>query len=118
LHYINAGHFPPYLINGGEIRELKTGSTVIGAFDKLPFIEEEVIQLKSDALLFCFTDGLADLQDDTGVYYEESKVMEFVLANKELSPKAFNEKLITEIENFKGEQQYVDDIAILTTKVL
>jgi len=117
LTYINAGHFPPYLINGGEIRELKKGSTVIGAFDKLPFIEEEVISLKSDAFLFCFTDGLADLQNDEGTYFEESLVKEFVIANKELSPEEFNNKLVEEIENFKGEQQYVDDIAILTTKV-
>lgn len=117
LRYINAGHFPPYLINGGEIEELKKGSTVIGAFDKLPFIEEAKIKLQSDALLFCFTDGLADIQDDNGTYFEESKVQEYVLSNKALSPQEFNEKLINEIDAFKGEQEYVDDIAILTTKV-
>lgn len=117
LRYINAGHFPPYLVNGSEIRELKTGSTVIGAFDKLPFIEEERIELKSDALLFCFTDGLADIQNNEGVYFEETKIKEFVLANKELPPDEFNNKLLLDIEAFKGEQEYVDDIAILTTKV-
>lgn len=117
LTYINAGHFPPYLINGGDIMELKKGSTVIGAFDKLPFIEEAKIKLQSDALLFCFTDGLADIQNDSGTYFEESKVREYVLSNKALSPQEFNDKLIREIDAFKGEQEYVDDIAILTTKV-
>lgn len=117
LRYINAGHFPPYLVNGSEIKELKKGSTVIGAFDKLPFIEEEKIKLQSDALLFCFTDGLADIQNEEGVYFEENKVKEFVLVNKELLPDEFNTKLLQEIETFKGEQEYVDDIAILTTKV-
>ena len=117
LRYINAGHFPPYLINGGELQQLKKGSTVIGAFEKLPFIEEEVMPLKTDSFLFCFTDGLADLQDDNGIYYEESKIMEFVLANKNLDPKTFNNKLIEEVEEFIGEQEFVDDIAVLTTKV-
>ena len=117
LTYINAGHFPPYLVNGSETRELKTGSTVIGAFDKLPFIEEEKIQLKTDAMLFCFTDGLADIQNEDGVYFEENKVKDFVLTNKDLPPEDFNNKLLEEIEAFKGEQEYVDDIAILTTKV-
>ncbi len=117
LTYINAGHFPPYLVNGSETRELKTGSTVIGAFDKLPFIEEEKIKLKTDALLFCFTDGLADIQNENGVYFEESMVKEFVLSNNDLPPEEFNNKLLEEIEAFKGEQEYVDDIAILTTKV-
>ena len=117
LTYINAGHFPPYLVNGSETRELKTGSTVIGAFDKLPFIEEEKIKLKTDAMLFCFTDGLADIQNENGVYFEESMIKEFVLSNNDLPPEEFNNKLLEEIEAFKGEQEYVDDIAILTTKV-
>jgi len=117
MRYINAGHFPPLLVNGGKIEELKNGSTVIGAFDKLPFIEESTVTLESDALLFCFTDGLADIQNDNGTYFEETKVREFVLANKEVAPQQFNEKLIEELSNFKGEQEYVDDIAILTTKV-
>ncbi len=117
LRYINAGHFPPFLINNGETLELKKGSTVIGAFPNLPFIEEETIKLKTDALLFCFTDGLADIQNEVGTYFEEAKVKEFVVTNKDLAPKAFNDKLIREIDDFKGEQEYVDDIAILTTKV-
>ena len=117
MTYINAGHFPPVLYNGGEISELKTGSTVIGAFDKLPFIQEECIELKNDALLFCFTDGLADLQDDDGTYFEETQITKFVLDNKDLSVDAFNEKLITTLDEYKGDREFVDDIAILTTKI-
>lgn len=117
LRYINAGHFPPMLINGGELRQLKTGSTVIGAFDKLPFIQEETISLSPNALLFCFTDGLADLQNDEGTYFEESQIKEFILSHQGLSPEMFNQKLIEEVEAFIEEKEYVDDIAILTTKI-
>ncbi len=117
LTYINAGHFPPFLQNGKEIMELKTGSTVIGAFEKLPFIKEEKIKLRADALLLCFTDGLVDTQNDEGSYYDESKLREFILNNNKLSPKAFNEKLIAELDAFKENQEYVDDIAILTTTI-
>lgn len=117
LSYINAGHFPPYLVNGQKIIELKTGSTVIGAFDKLPFIKEEQIILENDALLFCFTDGLADIKNNEGSYFEETKIHEYVFNNSTLASAAFNEKLIKEIDAFKGETAYVDDIAILTTKI-
>lgn len=117
LKYINAGHYPPYLINKGELRELKTGTTVIGAFDKLPEIKEETIKLSSDDLLFCFTDGLADIQDENGIYFEETKVREFILAHKDDRVTDFNTQLIEEIEVYKGEQEFVDDIAIITTKI-
>ncbi len=117
LTYINAGHFPPYLVNGGEIRELKEGSTVIGAFDKLPFLNEEKIKLKADATLFCFTDGLADTKNSEGIYYDEDKIKEFVIDNHQLSAEKFNDKLINVLDNFKEEEAYVDDIALLTTKI-
>jgi len=67
--------------------------------------------------LFCFTDGLADLKNDDGVYFGEDKIIEFVKSNSKYSPKKQNENLMSEIDKFKGTQAYVDDIAILTTKL-
>jgi len=117
MHYINAGHYPPVLYNDGEMKELKTGSSVIGAFEKLPFINEEKIELKHDALLFCFTDGLVDIKNTEGDYFEEKYIINYINTNKSLSAQLFNEKLIKEVEEFKGEEEYVDDIAILTAKI-
>lgn len=116
MRYINAGHYPPVLLNNGEISTLKSGTTVIGAFEKLPFIQEEKIQLSDDSMIFCFTDGLIDLKDESENYFGEERINEFVLANSTLSPKDFNKKLMDEINNFKGMQEYVDDIALLTCK--
>ena len=117
MRYINAGHFPPILYQNNEVTLLKSGTTVIGAFDKLPFINEESIELSKGANLFCFTDGLADLKNDEGDYFGEEKIVEFVKTNSKYSPKKQNEKLMKEIDKFKGAQGYVDDIAILTTKL-
>ena len=117
LKYINAGHFPPLLYNDGELIELKNGSTVIGAFDKLPFLNEGREKLKKDALLFCFTDGLVDLQNDQGEYFEEERLKKLILENRSMNAESFNKKIISELDGFKGEREYVDDIAILTTKI-
>lgn len=118
MRYINAGHYPPILFNDGKMQELKTGSTVIGAFEKLPFINEEKIKLSPNALLFCFTDGLVDIQNEKGEYFEEEKLKEFIIQNKDKSLAEFNNKLIETVEAFKGDKEYVDDIALLTTKVI
>ena len=117
MRYINAGHFPPLLYSQEEIIELKKGSTVIGAFEKLPFINEGVVKLGHDAVLFCFTDGLVDLQNNDGEYFEEKRLKNFIINNKELTPEQFNEKLISTIDAFKQDKEFVDDIALLTTKI-
>lgn len=117
MRYINAGHFPPILLQNGELKELKKGSTVIGAFEKLPFINEGHQKLKHDDVLFCFTDGLVDVQNEQGEYFEEKKLKSFILDNGNLSPEEFNEQIIEALDSFKGDNEYVDDIAILTTKI-
>jgi sigma-B regulation protein RsbU (phosphoserine phosphatase) len=117
MRYINAGHFPPLLVNNEEIIELKKGSTVIGAFEKLPFINEGIVSLKGKCFLFCFTDGLVDVQNEQGEYFDEQKLKSFILKNEALSAAQFNAKIIETFEKFKGEMEYVDDIALLTTKI-
>jgi sigma-B regulation protein RsbU (phosphoserine phosphatase) len=117
VRYINAGHYPPVMINNGKIRKLDQGSTFIGAFEKLPEIKEEVIFIKGETTILTFTDGLAELQDEEGFYFDDEKIESFVRANASDSPDDFNEKLLTEIDRFRGDKEYSDDIAILTCKI-
>ena len=117
LTYINAGHYPPILYNGNEIVTLKTGSSVIGAFEKLPFIKEAKVNISSGAFLFCFTDGLIDIKNEDDQYYEDTMVIDFIKANATLNAKEFNQNIIADLDKFKGSKPYVDDIALLTTKI-
>lgn len=117
MRYINAGHYPPLLLNNNEIIELKEGSTVIGAFEKLPFLNEEKIKLNHGSFLFCFTDGLVDVQNENEEYFDEEKLKKYLFENKNESLLDFNDNLIKTLNTFKGENAYVDDIALLTTKI-
>jgi sigma-B regulation protein RsbU (phosphoserine phosphatase) len=117
LTYINAGHYPPILYNGKDIVTLKSGSSVIGAFEKLPFIKEAKVEINSGSFLFCFTDGLIDTKNESDQYYEDSMVIDFIKTNADLNAKEFNEKILADLDKFKGSKSYVDDIALLTTKI-
>lgn len=117
MKYINAGHYPPLLYMNGEIKELNQGCTVIGAFDKLPEINEETIDLSPNALILSFTDGLVELQNDEEQYFGDEMVRNFVELNGNDDPDTFNKKLKEEIDNFRGDQKFNDDIAILTCKI-
>lgn len=117
LKYINAGHYPPVMKIGRKTIELDKGCTVIGAFDKLPEIKEEVIKLTQDAMILSFTDGLAELRDADGVFFENERIKDFLEKNAKKSAQEFNNRLLEEINNFKGGQEYSDDIAILTCKI-
>ena len=117
LKYINAGHYPPVLYQSGKIRRLTSGCTVIGAFEKLPEINEEIISIKEGALIMSFTDGLADLKNENGNFFEDKGIESFAIKNGHKSAKEFNDALLTEIDQYRGEEDYPDDIAVITCKI-
>lgn len=117
LRYINAGHYPPVLINGGSLQRLDKGCTFIGAFEKLPSIDETKIQLNGDSLILSFTDGLAELKNKKGEFFDDKLIESFAQKHYHDSPEEFNVKLLEDIDSFRGEEEYNDDIAILTCKI-
>ena len=118
MTYINAGHNPPILITGGELFYLNKGCTILGSFDDIPAIEIGEIILHEDALLVAYTDGLTDLKNADEEYFEEAKLVEFLEENQYLSPKTLNKKLVQKINRFRGDQDFPDDISVLTCKII
>lgn len=119
LKYVNAGHYPPVLISqNGEVERLTSGCSVIGAFEKLPEIKEGILDISKNDLLMCFTDGLADLKNTAGQYFEQSRLIGFLNENKDKSVYEMHKSLEKEIVSFSNGLQAEDDIAVLSCKLL
>ena len=113
LNYVNAGHNPPFLykIEAGELIQLSTGCVGMGMLDELPFVNEETIQLDERAKLFCYTDGLVEVIQDSGVEFGTEN-LEKELAN----PDSLEDNINTIIEKQKileGSAAIFDDISII-----
>jgi sigma-B regulation protein RsbU (phosphoserine phosphatase) len=114
LKYVNAGHFPPFLKCSKKISRLDQGCTVIGAFDDIQRIDMGEVDIDEEGLILMFTDGLTDLRNSEGAFFEEELIEQVIKEYKGHSAKEFNETLVKELEQFKGEMNYPDDIAVLT----
>lgn len=117
LRYLNCGHNPPVMVMGGKLYRLDKGCTVLGVFPKLPNIEWGELQLTEDAFFLLYTDGLTDLRNEQGDFFDENKVLEFVSAYHQLPVKEFNQQLLKQLECFKGELGYPDDISFLSGRI-
>ncbi|MFD2144247.1 PP2C family protein-serine/threonine phosphatase [Mucilaginibacter antarcticus] len=116
LNYINAGHNATILYSEGEAIPLKLGTTMIGAFEDLPFINEGEIDIEPGSLLVNYTDGLVDIEPSGDKVWGEDQLNDFVLSHGELSPDAFNQALMDHLNlNIKGKP--IDDITILTLRI-
>jgi sigma-B regulation protein RsbU (phosphoserine phosphatase) len=113
LTYVNAGHNPPFLyeLQSRKLTPLVSGCVGMGMLDELPFVNEAVIKLDGPAKLFCYTDGLVEVIQDSGVEFGTEHL------EKELSnPNTLEENINSIIENQKileGSAAIFDDISII-----
>ncbi|MCK5371323.1 MAG: PP2C family protein-serine/threonine phosphatase, partial [Cyclobacteriaceae bacterium] len=118
LKYVNSGHNPPILVrNKKDIEFLSEGSTVLGAFQELPFLNVGIIE-NLDEFLFCgFTDGLTEITNSKGEEFGELEILEVVKKNINQEPDELNSLIINTMEKFKGKNNFKDDITLFTCRV-
>ena len=116
--YVNAGHNPPILWTKKEgIRLLEVGSTVLGAMNPLPFINEGFVTGLEEFFLFCYTDGLTETLNEAGKEFGANSLIDYFTKNHSKSLKLIHQDIIVDLDGFKGHNAYRDDITMLSCRV-
>ncbi len=116
LKYVNAGHNPPILLKDGEVKFLKEGTTVIGAFDNLPRIVVGQEVLTPGSIVFNYTDGLVESTNED-VYISDEDLISFLQNNQNLPVDNLNENILRDLQTSNFAKMNSDDITILTIRV-
>jgi len=116
LDYINAGHNPSVLYANGEAVLLKLGTTMLGVFDELPFINQGQMDIEPGSLIFNYTDGLLDYEPADASVWNEDVMMDFLIQNGELTPDKFNQKILNELSTLVKSKP-IDDVTLLTLRI-
>lgn len=118
LVYVNSGHNPPYLVNEkGEMLALTEGSTVLGAFDELPFINEGFIDNLKGFTLFSYTDGVTETENPQGEEFGSEPIEEYFSKNYKKPLTEIHEDILGMVDAFREATPYRDDITMLSCKV-
>ncbi len=118
LKYVNSGHNPPILITGdGDYQLLEEGSTILGAFDELPFLEVGVIEDLKEFFFFSYTDGLIEITNAENEEFGEERVKKLITRHYNYDLKELNQLVIGEMNTFKGDKPYKDDVTLFCTRV-
>lgn len=118
LVYINAGHNPPFLYDRENgIRTLDEGCTVLGMFHPLPFINEGFVTDLNSFMLFLYTDGLTETENENDEEYGSDRIRDYLENNPYKDLKEIHSELLEELDKFKGKNGYRDDITILSCRL-
>ncbi len=115
LQFVNAGHNPPYLIHtDGSMEQLGASGIMIGAFE-FDGWEIESRPMKIGDLLFIFTDGVTEAENDDGLFGDE-RTQNLVVKYRNESSHHLTEKVLDEINDYLGTCPQSDDITIISIK--
>jgi sigma-B regulation protein RsbU (phosphoserine phosphatase) len=115
--YINAGHNPPLFYYEGKFRELNKGCIILGVSENLSQIQVETFNYTSEFTLVCYTDGLTDTANSTDDNLSIEALKEIVVKNYRFKPEYINDAILAFATEFKGDNEFPDDIALLSLKV-
>ena len=115
LEYVNCGHPHPLLGYRNKISTLDKGVTVLGMFPTLSNIKITKLKVDDNFDLFCYTDGLIEIQNAYGDFYGSSKIR--ALFEKRTSSEKFINIVKEDVNNFKGNNISLDDTTLLMISV-
>lgn len=114
LTYINCGHNPPVLKQKNKIELLDKGCPGLGMLDELPKPNLGKMKIEPGAVLVCYTDGLVEVENKQHQEFGSENVAKIVQQHKGTNTDKLNSELILSLNQFKKNQPFVDDIAILS----
>ncbi|EON79416.1 Serine phosphatase RsbU, regulator of sigma subunit [Lunatimonas lonarensis] len=119
LTFVNAGHNPPVLCrkenDGPEL--LEAGTTILGAFEELPFLELGSRTDLEDFVLHLYTDGLTETIDVSEREFGDKRFLDYIEQNWCEDPADFHNVFFKVLDGYANGQDRRDDITLLSLRV-
>lgn len=117
ITYCNAGHNPPLYFNGGKIRRLSAGGTVVGIFADSKY-EEETVQAKTGDLFVAYTDGIVESVNEYGEEYGEGRLAQLIQENRHLGAEALKDIIVSQVLSWAFAEERDDDMTLVIAKII
>lgn len=113
LHYVNAGHNPPFLFDkvNTRVELLKSGCPGMGMLDELPFVKVTSLTIEGPAKILCYTDGLVELRGEDTTDAGMQAVIDVFASQDDIATSL--SQLVSELSINRDNQNFFDDISIL-----
>ena len=116
ITYCNAGHNNPFLISDdNKIIRPDVGGLIVGIAPSVPY-DEATIKLRPNDILVVFSDGITEAMNKEEEEFDEPRLQELLIANKEKTSEELIELIFSEVYNFSKGQPQSDDMTIVIIK--
>jgi sigma-B regulation protein RsbU (phosphoserine phosphatase) len=118
VEYVNAGHNPPYVISGNEVRKVEmTNGTILGCFEDFNYVSKK-LRLNAGDLLFLYTDGVTEAFNTNDELYGDERLEVFLGEHLENGSEEVVLESIRSVTGFSSGIAQSDDITLMAIKYL
>lgn len=117
LSYVNAGHNPPLIKHGSNNFEYMDTrpNLVIGGMEGIKYREYE-IDLDAGDMIFLYTDGITEANDDYNEFYGENRLKEIINKNKSEKLSDIIVEVNKDVDKFCNNNEQFDDTTMMIIK--
>jgi serine phosphatase RsbU (regulator of sigma subunit) len=116
LRYVNAGHHPQFLIRGDGIVPLSSGGMPVGLFAGHGYVERTV-QLADEDVLFFYTDGLVELENEAGEMFGSERLELLLRKHSGEGVDVLLERTEQGVRAFRGAAEPFDDLTLMALRL-
>jgi serine phosphatase RsbU (regulator of sigma subunit)/predicted GIY-YIG superfamily endonuclease len=122
LRFANAGH--PCALHvrcgGASVNKLddeQSRGLIMGVFPSATYATSTRAMAKGD-LVMLFTDGLYEVEDATGAFFNAEQLRATVTRHAALAPKEFFERVLGDIRKYSQSETFADDVCVVGMQIL
>jgi len=112
--FSSAGHCPGLLVRGGYADRLGEGGLVLGIRPTQAY-REGTVAIEDGNLMLLYTDGVTEQKNESGEEYGESRLIDFLQANRNLPLDDLQVALMEDVVGFGGGNQD-DDLTVVIAR--
>jgi len=117
LQYVNCGHNPPLLYCPEEgVQLLQANIPGLGMIEQLPSFSLRSLKLLPGSIAVTFTDGLIEIENPLLEEYGTERLSDLLLNSLQISAAEMNKRILNDVNMFREDSPYPDDIAILSCR--
>jgi len=118
VHYVNAGHNPPILLDGEDVVLLSDGGIITGVIADPPPYRMGIGTLRPDAVLVLYTDGVTEARNPDGHEYDVGSLVESARRHRAGTARELLDRLQDDLRQYTDSHVFDDDTSIVVVKPL
>ncbi len=119
LEYVSAGHNPPLILKKGDsFQYLRSKPGFVLAGLEGVVYETERMHLSSGDMIFLYTDGITEAENESGTFYGEERLLNLCRSNENASSEELIRAVKADVDAFANGAQQLDDRTLLALRYL